>query len=534
MKKLNFKIVSIILIGFMLNSGLIGFAQENEKNNIIKQKRQIEEFNGIDVGGAFTVYLKQGDQNSAIVETKAKIIDKVLTEVKKQTLYIYSKSLKNPGKLNVYITFKDISRIDVHGAATIKGQSVISAEELKIDASGASFVELDLDVDTLNTDISGAADIKLTGKANTHVTSVSGAGELEAADLKTNTTHAEASGAGDATINASEEAEINTSGAASISNIGTYKTAKTYKKEDVIVIAEVDETEKVRVKSNYHGDTTKVKIIGLEVEVIEKKDSVKVTVGNHKLIIDDNGNVKFKRTKKRKFNGHWAGIGIGINGYFNKDLNMSFPKEYEYMNLNISKSIFVNINVYEQNISFSKNQKFGMLTGIGLGINNYRFSKDVTLNPDSSEIIGYIDRGINIRKSKLVITSINIPVLFEFQTNRYCNKNSFHITAGMIFGLRIASHTKTYFDEHNKEYYLTRYNPQTDKYEDVWKTDSPNHAKLKDHDDFYLNPFRFDATLRIGWGWINLFGTYSVSTLFKKDKGPELYPFSVGLTLAGW
>jgi len=104
----------------------------------------------------------------------------------------------------------------------------------------------------------------------------------------------------------------------------------------------------------------------------------------------------------------------------------------------------------------------------------------------------------------------------------------------MVFGLRIASHTKTYFDEQNKEYYLSKYNPKTDNYEDVWKTVSPGHEKLKDHDDFFLNPFRFDATLRIGWGLINLFGTYSVSTLFKKDKGPELYPFSVGLTLAGW
>ncbi|MCK4638929.1 MAG: DUF2807 domain-containing protein, partial [Bacteroidales bacterium] len=192
MKKSNLCIVSIILIGLIILPSLNSYAQDE---NIIKQERQIDEFNGIDVGGAFTVYLKQGDQYSATVETKAKIIDKVFTEVKKQTLYIYSKSLKNPGKLNVYLTFKDISSIDVHGAATIKGQSVISAEELKIHASGASFVKLDLDVDILNTDISGAADIKLTGKANTHVTSVSGAGELKAADLKTNITHAEASGA---------------------------------------------------------------------------------------------------------------------------------------------------------------------------------------------------------------------------------------------------------------------------------------------------------------------------------------------------
>ena len=43
-----------------------------------------------------------------------------------------------------------------------------------------------------------------------------------------------------------------------------------------------------------------------------------------------------------------------------------------------------------------------------------------------------------------------------------------------------------------------------------------------------------DATARIGWGWVNVFATYSLTTLFKTDRGPELYPFSVGLTISDW
>jgi hypothetical protein len=57
---------------------------------------------------------------------------------------------------------------------------------------------------------------------------------------------------------------------------------------------------------------------------------------------------------------------------------------------------------------------------------------------------------------------------------------------------------------------------------------------MKNRDDFHLHPFKMDATARIGWGWINLFGTYSLTSLFKEDKYPELYPFTAGITLTGW
>ena len=46
-----------------------------------------------------------------------------------------------------------------------------------------------------------------------------------------------------------------------------------------------------------------------------------------------------------------------------------------------------------------------------------------------------------------------------------------------------------------------------------------------------MNPFKFDATVRIGWSFLNLFATYSVNTMFKKNEGPEIYPWTAGITL---
>jgi len=255
-----------------------------------------------------------------------------------------------------------------------------------------------------------------------------------------------------------------------------------------------------------------------------------VVVGNKELTVDDEGNVRFKRCKEPKFNGHWAGFEMGLNGYLNPDGNQSFPKEYEYMDLRMTKSVAVYINFFEQNIALAKNQKWGMVTGMGLEWHNYRFSKNTRLNSDSSNLIGYIDQGISIRKSKLTTFYLNIPVLFEYQTNSRHKKNSFHIGAGMIVGARLSSHTKKYYDERNKQFNVTRYNPATDQYETAFTATSPDYSKAKTFDDFYLQPFKFDATVRIGWGFINLFATYSVNQMFKENKGPELYPWTIGIT----
>lgn len=242
----------------------------------------------------------------------------------------------------------------------------------------------------------------------------------------------------------------------------------------------------------------------------------------------------YRKKKNPKFNGHWGGFDLGINGYLTSDQRMDYSNidgmNYNYLDLNMSKSIKVGINFFEQNLSLSKNQKWGLVTGLGWEINNYRFADKVSLLSDSSVIKGYYNDGVTVSKSKLVVNYLEVPLLLEFQTNKYRKSNSFHFTAGVVLGLRVTSHTKRVFEELNKEYYLT--DPATGQ--QVLQTVSPGKKKAKTWDDFHLNPLKADATLRVGWGWINLFGTYSLTTLFKENKGPELYPFSIGLTLTSW
>jgi hypothetical protein len=56
-------------------------------------------------------------------------------------------------------------------------------------------------------------------------------------------------------------------------------------------------------------------------------------------------------------------------------------------------------------------------------------------------------------------------------------------------------------------------------------------------DDYSINPFRVQATARVGYGWFRAFANYSLTPYFKKDSGvagqenPDIRVFSAGITL---
>jgi len=65
-------------------------------------------------------------------------------------------------------------------------------------------------------------------------------------------------------------------------------------------------------------------------------------------------------------------------------------------------------------------------------------------------------------------------------------------------------------------------------------TVSPGTQKSKVHNNFHMHPFKMDATFTIGWGIVNLYATYGLTSFFKSGKDPVLHPYSVGLLLVGW
>ncbi len=489
------KIISILTI-FILLTGLVK-AQESELKTY-----DVPVFTGIEAGDLANVIVSQGEKQSVKIEKSED--GEASVEVRDEILRITPGSMTNFSNVKIYVVCPNLKYLKVSGVSKITSDGVIQSNDMKIKAMGASKIDLAINVQNLTTDISGASKAILKGAATFHKSNLSGASNLNAKELDVVKMEVNASGVSKANVNVKNELSGELSG---VSNVK-------YDSKPLIVNLSGNDIEKPKkVKSiNSNADTVDVSFLGSEVKVIDGEDT-KITFGNTEIIAGDKG-VKINKKDKNKpynhkFKGHWAGFELAFNGYVNKDFGSALPAKYDFLKLNDVKSVGVNLNIFELNGNIINN-RFGVVSGVGLQWNNYRFDDNVVLLPDSGVVYGYKNANItSYIKSKLVESWVRVPLFLEYQTAKRKGKQ-FHIAAGGVFGYKLGSHSKQVHFEGGER------------------------TKDKVYSDFYLNPIKLDAEVRIGWGPINLFASYAITPLFKDNKGPELYPYMIGITLAGW
>jgi len=239
------------------------------------------------------------------------------------------------------------------------------------------------------------------------------------------------------------------------------------------------------------------------------KDTINVRIGkNDEKVADQKNNFEFhwgkdndKKDKSDDFNGHWEGVEFGFNGLDKPNYNMYNTIPQDFMALNQGKSAEFNINFYELNIGLAKSF-VGLVSGMGLSFNSYRFENPFTLEKTANRTEPVLLNPENLSKTKLAVSYINVPLLLEFQIPVNHNEGRLFINAGLVGGVKIGSHTKV-------------------KYGDT---------KDKVRSGFNMNSFKYAATARIGYKDVSLFATYSLTPLFQTGKGPELTPFSIGIS----
>lgn len=239
----------------------------------------------------------------------------------------------------------------------------------------------------------------------------------------------------------------------------------------------------------------------------EDQDTTIVRIGKKDFkVIDHDGGTEFiwgkgrnKKDKSGRFNGHWEGIELGFNGFDKPDYSMYNVDDF--MSLNQGKSMEFNLNFYELNIGLSKSY-VGLVSGMGLSFNSYRFDDPYTIEKGTDRIEPVLLEYDDLSKTKLAISYLNVPLLLEFQIPVNQNEGRLFINTGLIGGVKIGSHTKV-------------------KHGDT---------KDKDRSGFNINSFKYAATARVGYKDVSLFATYSLTPLFESGKGPELTPFTIGIS----
>jgi len=270
----------------------------------------------------------------------------------------------------------------------------------------------------------------------------------------------------------------------------------------------------VRVVDNFDGTTV---VVGQNGNIIvdEKDDTVKVKIGKRGIKITDGWDgtqvefldeseleKEFNFKSKPRFRGHWAGFELGLNNYLTP--SGSFPSSF--LTLNSGKSWNVNINFLQYSINLS-NQNIGIVTGLGFQMNDYKFSRNSSIEKDENDVIVEIPfDDINLKMSKFHANYLTLPLIFEFHINPEKYGRRFFISAGVIGSMKLWSYTKI-------KYY------------------NPGKIKAKKYDDLSINPWQAAAALRIGFKFIKVFVNYNFVTLFRSDKAEPLYPISAGLVL---
>lgn len=181
------------------------------------QNREVSNFSGIKVSGAYTIYLSQNDECSLKVVADENIQDIIKTEVKNNILYIKNEtSIRNAKKMELYIGFRYLHFIKANGAISLKNENDLKFDELKIEINGASSAKLELSANKLSIDNSGASSIYLKGVAKELNIDISGAGSVNAVDFKVAEAQVDISGVGSGKVHVEDKLRVSISGIGSV------------------------------------------------------------------------------------------------------------------------------------------------------------------------------------------------------------------------------------------------------------------------------------------------------------------------------
>ncbi len=179
------------------------------------------QFDAIKVSGGIDLYLSQSDNVAiAVSASNENFKEGIKTVIEDGTLKIFYKGenswRKKDGKLRVYVSFKDIKKLEASGACDVLVTGIINTTTLAIQMSGACDFAGKVKTDVLKLNLSGASDAKISGTAGTAVIESSGASDVKAYDLVTDICKVNVSGASDVFITVNNELTASATGASDI------------------------------------------------------------------------------------------------------------------------------------------------------------------------------------------------------------------------------------------------------------------------------------------------------------------------------
>ncbi|OWP64038.1 hypothetical protein CDA63_06120 [Hymenobacter amundsenii] len=264
-------------------------------------------------------------------------------------------------------------------------------------------------------------------------------------------------------------------------------------------------------KSGDHVDVTLGRVFGVSVEENADgsgSDRVSVRVGTSAKsdsVRTAERKAKQEERANRAVHSNFD-IDLGLNALTNKQRDLNGNT----LDLRPVASRYISLN-WHYDIRLGRvGSPLLLRTGPELAFNNYMLDNNFqfVVNPDGVTVLQKpAEVGRSLEKSKLSVSSINLPLMpmLSFQDKK--GHDSFRIGAGGFVGYRLGSHTKL-------------------KYEENGST-----KKDKDRGNYNLEDFQYGVQGTIGIRSIDLFAKYNLNNTFKDNRGPQAQTISFGLSI---
>lgn len=167
---------------------------------------------------------------------------------------------------------------------------------------------------------------------------------------------------------------------------------------------------------------------------------------------------------------------------------------------------------------FKTNPHFSIGFGLGIGSSNIFFQNTYIDLKSKTSTLPFRDVSAenHFKKYKLNTTFLELPVEFRYVSNPVTPDKGFKLAVGAKVGTLLSAHTKgkNLVDKNGSTVYDSKY-------------------IAKESDKKFINSTRLALTGRIGYGNFSLDASYQVTNFLKENVGPEIKPYSIGITLSG-
>ncbi len=155
-----------------------------------------------------------------------------------------------------------------------------------------------------------------------------------------------------------------------------------------------------------------------------------------------------------------------------------------------------------------KKSNFSFAVGLGISAQNVFLDKQLLNFKDTGSQV-LVQNTTAFKRYKFTTTRLELPVELRFFGNNKNRNTGFKAAIGANVGMFLSSHTKGVSGSGGSKF---NDKTTTKRFNEQWS---------------------FAPTLRIGYGNFSLYGSYSLTPVFKDAAGPELYPVSLGICITG-